>query len=229
MTDVLLVLLVCLVALFICVIVKGPKKPSAPKAQEAPTFRTLLLVTPSDESLTDAVKSVLIDTWGDLPVSELAGRSVVDLAFEFQATFPGPQYDDAARMMIAKAVHAVLVGDSAEEVRAEKAPTPDPSTASASPRGRLEELAQRSKSVTGIGVSVQGGVYRSLTVNGIDARVRDVFVLEHCQVSGIGASGRVFVAPGTRVDVSGVNAKVEVVQLSWAELAARAESGKAVR
>lgn len=220
MADLLLVLLACLVALFICVLVKGRKKPSAPKAPESPTFRTLLLVTPSDESLTDAVKSVLIDTWGDLPVSELAGRSVVDLAFEFQATFPSPQYDDATRMKIAKAVHVVLVGDGGEEVRAEKTPTPEPS--SASPRGRLEELAQRSKTVTGTNSTVRGGIYHVLEVSGLNVTVRDVIVLKQCSVHGTNASGRIYAAPGVQVDVTGMNADVQVVQLPWDELAERA-------
>lgn len=220
MTDVLLVLLVCLVALFICVIVKGRKKPSAPKAPESPTFRTLLLVTPSDESLTDAVKSVLIDTWGDLPVSELAAKSVVDLAFEFQATFPSPQYDDATRMKIAKAVHAVLVGEAAEEVRAEKTPRPEPS--STSPRGRLEELAQRSKTVTGTNATVRGGIYHTLEVTGTNVTVRDAIVLNRCRVRGTNASGRIFAAPGVPIDVVGTNAEIQVVQLPWDELAERA-------
>lgn len=198
-----------------------PRKPAAPKPPPSPSVRTLLLVIPSDDVLTDGVKSTLIDMWGDLPVIELASKSAVDMAFEFKVTFP--DVDDATRLKIAKAVHAAFADDSPEPRKPEvpEAPEPQPRKPEAS-RRELEELAQRSKSVSGIGASIHGGVYRTLSVSGIDIRVRDVIVLERCEVSGIGASGRVFVAPGTRVDVSGVDARVDVVQLPWAELADRA-------
>ncbi|WP_280320028.1 hypothetical protein [Nocardia wallacei] len=194
-------------------------------ADPGPTFRTLLLVTPSDDVLTDAVKSALLDAWGDLPVSELAVKSVVDMAFEFKVMFPDPEFDDAARLAIAKAIHGSLTGVEAVRPEEPKSATtqPAPTTGEvADARRQLEELAQDSKTASGMGVTVRGGVYRVLKVNGMDAAVQDVVVLKRCTVSGMDASGRIFAAPGAVVNVSGMDSSVEVVQLPWAELLARA-------
>lgn len=75
--------------------------------------------------------------------------------------------------------------------------------------------------MSGMNASVRGGVYRTLTVSGMNASVKDVIVLDRCTVSGMNASGRVYTAPGAEVSVSGQNADVQVVQLPWAELLER--------
>lgn len=217
--NLLLVLLFVAAVLLMYMTLKArPRRRPAPAKPDSPIFRTLLLVTPSDETFTDAVKSVLIDTWGDLPVSELASKSVADLAFEFQATFPSPQYDDTTRMKIAKTVHAILTGESAPRTKAEQPTEAEPSSA----RRALEELAQPSKTVSGTNTTVHGGIYSHLEVSGTNATVRDAIVLRRCSIRGTNASGRVFVAPDVPVDVAGTNADVRVVQLPWDELAARA-------
>lgn len=216
---VLAVLIVGLLLLAWAVLVKRwpREKPAAP----GPTFRTLLLVTPSDDVLTDPVKSALLDAWGDLPVSELATKSVVDMAFEFKVMFPDPAFDDASRLGVAKALHAALAGVTGKPSK-KKAAAPVSGTKEKGPRRELFELAQESRTVRGMNTSVRGGVYRTLTVGGMNASVEDVIVLGRCTVSGMNASGRVYAAPGAQVSVSGQNADVEVVQLPWAELLARA-------
>lgn len=203
-------------------------RPTAPTT----TVRTLLLVTPTDSTFTDAVKSTLIDLWGDLPVTELAAKSVVDMAFEFKVTFPDPQYGDAARLRIAKAVHALLRdGEQPPEPASggQRDDTGQWPIARGSARRYLQQRAAKPQTVSGMNATVQGGVYSSLNISGMNATVRDAIVLHACTVSGMNATGRVLVPPGTVVNISGMNADVDVVQLSWEALAEQADKQQKVK
>jgi hypothetical protein len=198
---------------------------AAPSPAPASTpFRTLLLVTPSDEALTDTAKSVLIDTWGDLPVSELTSKSVIDLAFEFQATFPSPQYDDQTRLRIAESVHAVLHGTPTQ-------PTPEPKPVAKAPtaesisqtRKELQELAAPVRRITGSSENVSGGIYMDLYLTACSGNVHDVIVLHRCVITGCSGSGRIFTAPGVPVAIEGSSGSIKVVQMPWSYLAKQAE------
>lgn len=202
---------------FLILTLTRTKKPASPEPAPSPSVRTLLLVIPSDDVLTDGVKSTLIDMWGDLPASELSSKLVVDMAFEFKVTFP--DVDDESRLKIAKAVHAALADDTPK--RTEK-PDAEMKPKSNGSRAQLEELAQPTKQVTGTNMTVRGGIYRTLMVTGTNAMLRDAIVLERCSVQGTNARGRIFAAPGATVDVVGTNADVRVVQLPWDELVERA-------
>lgn len=87
----------------------------------------------------------------------------------------------------------------------------------------LLEMAQASCKQSGMASRVNGGVYRRINVSGMSAMIDGVIVLEGGVVSGMSSSGTIYAPPGVSIQVTGMSASVQVINLTWEKLAQRAK------
>jgi hypothetical protein len=225
MTELFLVALFLVLCLIVSAVevVKLLAKTTAKPPEPSVTLTHFLLVLPEHPDLPDPVRDRLVGMWGELPVMEVAAKSVLDMAFELKVSFPDPEFDNAARMRIAEALHTSL--NRSAEPGADTAPRmPDtgPCADDVSARKALEEAARTAGSFSGSNTVVRGGIYRTLQASGSNIRISDTIVLRSGAVSGSNASGTIYVPPGVDITVCGSNSDVQVVNLGWAKLARKA-------
>lgn len=188
--------------------------------------RVLLVAVDGDPVLTDAVQATLMESWGELPAIEVGAKTVVDMAFDFKATFPAPSYSNGDRLRIAESVHALLKrARCVEPVVMQKPPpahaaTPPPPSA-LDYRQMVMEAALGDCVRTGSNMKVTGGPYRRVRLTGSNAHVKDLVVVAGGLINGSNASGTVYVPPGVEVSINGSNSDVEVRTESWEKIARR--------
>lgn len=192
--------------------------------------RVLLVAIDGDPVLTDGVQATLMESWGELPATEIGAKTVVDMAFDFKATFPPPEYSNGDRLRIAEAVYALLKRAkciSPDPVMMQKVPaTPSiPTPVSPAPavdyRQMVLEVALADCIRSGSNVSVSGGPYRRIRLTGSNARVKNVVVVGGGLINGSNPSGTVYVPPGVDISINGSNSDVEVRTESWEKIARR--------
>lgn len=193
--------------------------------------RVLLVAADGDPVLTDAVQGILMESWGELPATEIGSKTLVDIAFDFKATFPAPQYSNGDRLRIAESVHALLKRARCtmpEPVTIQKPPAAPrtPTPVSAAPavdyRRMVLEAAVGDCIRTGSNMNVSGGPYRRVQLTGSNARVKDLVVVGGGLINGSNSSGTVYVPPGVAISINGSNSDVEVRTESWEKIARRA-------
>lgn len=202
---------------------------------EAPTKETfgrvLLVAVDGDPVLTDAVQATLMESWGELPATEIGAKTVVDMAFDFKATFPAPAYGNGDRLRIAESVHALLKrARCVAPVVMQKPPiepsVPAPPTSAPGPtavdyRQMVLDAALADCTRTGSNMSVGGGPYRRIRLTGSNARVKNLVVVGGGLINGSNSSGTVYVPPGVAISINGSNSDVEVRMESWEKIARR--------
>ncbi len=192
--------------------------------------RIMLVAADGDPVLTDAVQAVLMEAWGEMPATEIAAKTLVDMAFDFKATFPAPGYGNGDRLRIAESVHALLKRArciAPEPVSVQKppaAPRPETPAATASAvdyRQMVMEVALADCVRTGSNLKVSGGPYRRVQINGSNVRLKDLVVVAGGSINGSNLSGTVYVPPGVDVSINGSNRDVLVQPESWEKIARR--------
>ncbi|MFG1794197.1 hypothetical protein [Nocardia sp. NPDC049149] len=191
--------------------------------------RVLLVAVDGDPVLTDAVQATLMESWGELPATEIAAKTVVGMAFDFKATFPAPGYGNGDRLRIAESVHALLKRArcaAPEPVRIQKPaapepPPPPPAAPVVDYRRMVLEAALSDCNRTGSSMKVSGGPYRHVRLTGACIRVKDLVVVAGGTITGSSSSGTVYVPPGVDVSVVGSSTDVKVRTESWEKIARR--------
>lgn len=192
--------------------------------------RVLLVAADGDPVLTEIVQATLMESWGELPATEIGTKTVVDMAFDFKATFPAPTYGNGDRLKIAESVHALLkrarcVAPEPVPLRKpQPAPAPAPAAASAPAvnyRQMVLDAALSDCNRTGSSMKVTGGPYRRVRLTGSSIRVIDLVVVEGGTITGSSSSGTVYVPPGVDISVVGSSTNVEVRTESWEKIARR--------
>lgn len=192
--------------------------------------RVLLVAVDSDPVLTDSLQATLMESWGELPATEIGSKSVVDMAFDFKVTFPAPEYSNGDRLRIAESVHALLKRANCVVptlVALQKPPAaPPPPPADPAPsvdyRRMVMEVALADCIRAGSNMKVSGGPYRHVKLTGSNIRVNDLVVVAGGLINGSNPSGTVYVPPGVTFSINGSNSDVEVRAESWEKIARRA-------
>lgn len=192
--------------------------------------RVLLVAADGDPALTDAVQATLMEFWGELPATEIAAKTVVDMAFDFKATFPAPQFSNGDRLRIAEAVHELLTRArciAPDPPVMQKPPTAaPPAPAAPSPpavdyRRMVTDAAVGDCTRSGSNMKVSGGPYRRVRLSGSSIRVKDLVVVVGGTITGSNSSGTVYVPPGVDISIDGSSNSVEIRPESWEKIARR--------
>lgn len=149
--------------------------------------RVLLVAVDGDPVFSDAVQATLMESWGELPATEIGAKTVVGMAFDFKATFPAPAYSNGDRLRIAESVHALLKRAKCiapDPVVMQKVPAASSIPAPVLPapavdyRQMVLEAAAADCIRTGSNMKVSGGPYRRVQLTGSNTRVKDLVVVE---------------------------------------------------
>lgn len=192
--------------------------------------RVLLVALDGDPILTDSVQAILMESWGELPAAEIGKKTVVDMAFDFKATFPAPSFSNGDRLRIAESVHALLTRarcvvpepvSMRKPSAAPSTPPPVPAPPAVDYQRMVLEAALSDCVRSGSSMVVGGGPYRRVRLTGSSIRVKDLVVVVGGTITGSSASGTVYVPPGVDIAVCGSNSNVDVRAEPWEKIARR--------
>jgi hypothetical protein len=113
-------------------------------------------------------------------------------------------------------------GSNARQNSAPQSTPPRPA-ANTDYRTQLQEIARGDCSQTGMDTTVRGGVYRMISIEGMDMRFDNVIVLQGGKITGMDMSGTIYAPPGVWIKLEGMGNRVQVINESWEELAKRAK------